>query len=170
MTAMLHIHPIAAEACLPLRQQVLWPALPLAACAVPEDASGTHYGAFDGTRLVCVGSFFTQPPDRARLRKFATAPDHQRRGIGTALLRRACDDLHAQGVRYLWFDARQSAQAFYRRLGFAVEGAPFLKQGVAYLRMIGELSTLGWPKDNPAVPGTAAAIGNEEIAASHPAA
>jgi GNAT superfamily N-acetyltransferase len=165
---MLRILPITAEACLPLRQQVLWPGLPLAACAVPEDASGTHYGAFDGAHLVCVGSFFTQPPDRARLRKFATAPDHQHRGIGTALLRRACDDLHAQGVRYLWFDARQSAQAFYRRLGFTVEGAPFHKQGVAYLRMIGELSALCWPQESPAAPGTQAAIGSEKPVAADP--
>jgi GNAT superfamily N-acetyltransferase len=152
MTRMLQIHPIAADACLPLRQQVLWPALPLAACALPEDASGAHYGAFDGAQLVCVGSFFVQQANRARLRKFATAASHQRRGIGTALLRRACYDLHEQGVQSLWFDARQSAQAFYCRLGFSPEGAPFLKQGVPYLRMSGELARLRWPADSATAP------------------
>jgi GNAT superfamily N-acetyltransferase len=152
MTPTLEIRPIAADACLPLRQQVLWPALPMAACAVPEDATGLHYGAFDRAQLVCVGSFFVQENARARLRKFATAVSHQRRGIGTALLERACQDLQVQGVRHLWFDARSSAQAFYRRLGFAVEGATFLKQGVEYRRMAGELATLCWHPHTTAAP------------------
>lgn len=133
---------IEAQDCLPLRREVLWPGKSLVECAVPGDAEGLHYGAFEGERLVCVASFFLLPAGEARLRKFATLPSHQRRGIGSRLLARACAELRAQGVERLWFDARVAAEPFYRRLGFAAEGRPFAKQGLDYLRMAGRLDAL----------------------------
>ena len=34
------------EETIPLRHSVLWPNMPLSHVCLPEDASGTHYGAF----------------------------------------------------------------------------------------------------------------------------
>ncbi|NII11245.1 GNAT family N-acetyltransferase [Oleiagrimonas sp. C23AA] len=136
------IKPITAAQCLPLRQAVLWPQATLDEVRLADDAEGLHLGAFVGTELCSVASFFVPGPGQARLRKFATATVWQGQGLGSALLREGARQLHARGVGTLWFDARESATAFYRRFGFQVDSVPFLKGTVRYVRMRGSLDTL----------------------------
>lgn len=119
---------IRADDTLPLRQKVLWPALDLTSVRVPGDDDANHFGAtLDGTLLAVLSLF----PDGncAQLRKFAVDPAVQKRGVGSALLRYALDDID---VREVWCDARCTALPFYQRLGFVITGAPFDKSGVAY--------------------------------------
>lgn len=133
---------IGADACLPLRQAVLWPQAPRQALRLPEDDEGLHLGAFVDGILRCVASFFITAPAEARLRKFATDAAWQGRGLGSAVLREGARRLLDAGIDTLWFDARESATGFYQRFGFTTDSAPFLKGPVRYVRMRGVLRPL----------------------------
>lgn len=125
---------ITAEQTLPIRHQVLWPDQSVEFCRVPDDADGLHYGVYDGDALVCVASIFISG-DRARLRKFATLPAYQSKGIGSAVIEHILADLKVKSVCCFWCDARESAGGFYRRFGMAPEGERFYKGDVPYFKM-----------------------------------
>ena len=46
MAFMIRINKITMEETIPLRHSVLWPTMPPSHVCLPEDAAGTHYGAF----------------------------------------------------------------------------------------------------------------------------
>ena len=81
--------------------------------------------------------------DSARLRKFATLPDYQGRGIGSKVLAKAIEQLKQQNINRFWCDARTTATAFYQKFGLSVEGREFVKSGVSYFRM-----SVSWPEAN----------------------
>lgn len=125
---------IQAEQTLPIRHQVLWPDKPLSFCQVEGDDRAWHLGGFVDDQLVAVASIYCLG-NEARLRKFATLPDYQGQGIGTAILTEVLAQLHTQAVAYFWCDARESAMDFYRRFGMAPEGERFFKGVIPYVRM-----------------------------------
>ena len=80
--------------------------------------------AMDGDRLAGYVGAQTVPPE-ADMMNLAVAPDCRRRGIGEALVRELLRRLDAQGIRSLSLEVRvsnESAQALYRKLGFAPVG------------------------------------------------
>ncbi|MGR5063566.1 GNAT family N-acetyltransferase [Photobacterium sp. DNB22_13_2] len=125
---------IPAELTLPIRHQVLWPDKNIEFCRVPDDADGLHYGVYENDILVCVASIFIAG-DQARLRKFATLPAYQSKGIGSAVIEHILADLKLKSVRCFWCDARESAGGFYHRFGMAPEGERFYKGDVPYFKM-----------------------------------
>ncbi|KAI0629967.1 GCN5-related N-acetyltransferase [Trametes polyzona] len=155
------IRRISAEETVPLRHAVLWPDHPVSHVLLPEDATGHHYGAFletDPATPVAVISVFHDPlpfpitpaessgstdgpPLRAaRFRKFACAPEHQGKGIGTKLLAHvfavAAREMQCTVV---WCDARLSAAGWYERRGMRRFGETFFKGEIEYVRMMREL-------------------------------
>ena len=128
------IRTIPAEQTLRLRQTVLWPDQPLDASRVDGDDTALHFGGFVGDHLICTASLFPDG-DQIRLRKFATHPDHQGKGHGTAMIRHLLAEARTKGAQRFWFDARESAQPFYARLGFEPSGDRFFKRDVPYRRM-----------------------------------
>lgn len=67
-------------------------------------------------------------PDAAgvQLRGMAVAEDHQRRGLGAALIEAGVADASQRGASLVWANARDSALDFYRANGFAVVGEGFV--------------------------------------------
>lgn len=123
---------IQPEETIDLRHRVMWPDSPRDSVMLPDDAQAMHIGAFDGNRLIGVGSFFRE--DRAvRLRKLAVDFDLQGKGVASLLLDFAFNQLRSQGIETIWCDARVSAAAFYRQNGFQVETNIFQKQGLDYV-------------------------------------
>ncbi|MEZ8096940.1 GNAT family N-acetyltransferase [Photobacterium swingsii] len=128
------IQRITWDQALSVRHTVLWPTKPPLFCKVEGDETAIHYGAFIDNNLVCVASIYIDD-DSARLRKFATLPDFQGKGIGTKVIERAVEELKASGVCYFWCDARISALGFYQKFGFKVQGEVFKKSDVSYYQM-----------------------------------
>lgn len=125
---------ISWEATIPLRHQVLWPNKKVEYCHVEGDETAWHYGVFESGKLVSVASVFPENKS-ARLRKFATAKNHQGKGIGTAVIKHIIFDLKNNGITEFWCDARESAIGFYERFGMKVEGAKFFKAHIPYFKM-----------------------------------
>lgn len=117
----IEIRQIDAKAALAVRHQVLWPERSPDYCRIEGDEEALHLGGFVEGHLVSVLSLFDQAVGW-HLRKFATLPDWQGQGVGSALFREALD--HA-GDRPLWLNARMSAIGFYQRFDLQPIGAPF---------------------------------------------
>lgn len=127
------IRPIKPADTYPLRHSVLWPDKPAAYVQLPEDADGHHYGTFVGDELVAVISLFINGT-AARFRKFATRPDKQGRGIGTALLNHTFAEARRLGATTIGCDARLSAAPFYQRFAMQPAGDVFYKGTIPYQR------------------------------------
>lgn len=96
-----------------------------------DDPNVRHFGAFDGSRLVGVATFFPEPcPGRPglpawRLRGMATLKDMQGRGAGRALVAEGVRVAAAAGATLMWCNARVTARGFYEKLGYVAVGGEF---------------------------------------------
>ncbi|WP_102867199.1 GNAT family N-acetyltransferase [Pseudovibrio exalbescens] len=130
----LKIRRVTVEDALPIRHKVLWPNLPLDSARVDEDDVGLHYGAFYRGWLVGVASLYLGDGG-ARLRKFAVLPEYRGHGIGTLMVEELLECAGALGAQEFWCDARETAVPFYQRFGLKVDGDPFIKRDLRYVRM-----------------------------------
>jgi GNAT superfamily N-acetyltransferase len=81
-----------------------------------------------------------------KMRQLVVHPDHQRRGLGAALVRR-CEQLARElGHRQITLHARETAVAFYERLGYRREGDRFVEVGIPHWKMS---KTLAAKHDGP---------------------
>jgi ribosomal protein S18 acetylase RimI-like enzyme len=119
---------------LSVRQAALWPDKPLAFSRVEGDEDAQHFAYYIQEKLVSVASLYTDDT-RVRLRKFATLPSFQQRGIGSLLLSHIINEITQSGAHYFWCDARDSATVFYEKFGMKKEGDIFYKSGIAYYKM-----------------------------------
>ena len=119
-----------------LRRDVLRRPLGLdytAAQLAAEDGQ-LHLGAWDGERAVgCLA--LLMGAGEARMRQVAVASDAQRRGVGRLLVVESETAARRRGAARMTLHARQSAVAFYERLGYRSEGEPFTEVGLPHRSM-----------------------------------
>jgi GNAT superfamily N-acetyltransferase len=102
-------------------------ALPLMSRANPRLLnSGTYFLAMSsGIPAGCGGWTLEAPgtgtvdPGVGHIRHFATHPDHLRKGVAQALLRRCLDEARAAGVALMKSQSTLPAQKFYASAGFS---------------------------------------------------
>jgi ribosomal protein S18 acetylase RimI-like enzyme len=129
---------IKANECWSLRHKVLRPHQTIEDCDYPNDRNpdSFHLGAFEGGRLVGVGSFYKEKQETIaghiqwRLRGMAIDPDFRSVGAGRQLLLFGMDELKAKRADVIWCQARENAEGFYTKLGFTIKGEPFLLEGI----------------------------------------
>jgi len=129
----MEIRPINAAEVRTVRLPVLRPGKsPDSAIFDRDDDAGTrHFGAFDGTRLVGVATFFAEPcplepgPRAWRLRGMATLSDMRGRGAGSRLVASGVEVAKSSGAELLWCNARVTARGFYEKHGFVAVGNQF---------------------------------------------
>ncbi|MGH1415334.1 MAG: GNAT family N-acetyltransferase [Pelagimonas sp.] len=126
----LTIGPVALDTVLDIRHAVLWPDKPRDFVSVTGDEMALHLGAELRGRVVCVVSLYDTDTG-ARMRKFATLPTFQGRGIGAQVLTEVLVRT-AQTHRRIWMSARLDALTLYRRFGFVEFGTPFERSGQSY--------------------------------------
>lgn len=119
---------------LPVRSAGLRPGEPLAAVAIDNDAEGLHFALFGEDGPISVASLFVAG-ERVQLRKFATLPVWQGRGIGTRLLAAMIEEARGRGGRVFWCNARVDALGIYARAGLSPVGDRYEKDGRLYQRM-----------------------------------
>lgn len=119
---------------LPIRQAALRPGEGLDMVRIENDEAGLHFGASREGELVSVASLF-MVGSRARLRKFATLPAHQGRGIGAQLLTHVIAEARRQNAAEFWCNARVTALSIYQRAGMEPDGAAYEQDGRLYQRM-----------------------------------
>jgi len=133
---------------LPLRHAVLRSGRPLETARFANDeAPGTrHLGAYRDGKLLAVASLYIEEmPNRpgvsaTQIRGVATSPEARGTGLGVALMNVAREYAREKGAQILWCNARGSAAAFYRKLGYSIVGDEFEIPDVGpHFRMMLEL-------------------------------
>lgn len=130
---------VTAIDCIKLRSKILRPGQPIELCKYPEDQSPStiHLGIYEGPHLICTGtllqkncSLFPEITTAYQLRGMATDHDFQGQGLGRKLLEKAEEVLKNKKCPLIWFNARESAFAFYQKCGFELKGDFFDIPGV----------------------------------------
>ena len=105
-----------------------------------EDAQ-IHIAAIeDGGSII--GTVLLKPlsQDRVKLRQMAVSPSLQRRGIGRKLVDHAEESARALGFTTVELHARTYVQGFYEKLGYQIDGEPFIEVSLQTIKMIKRLA------------------------------
>jgi predicted GNAT family N-acyltransferase len=70
-----------------------------------------------------------------KVRQVAVETDRQGQGIGRMLMKEVVSLARDEGMRELVLNSRETVCEFYRKLGFSMEGEPFLEVGIPHRRM-----------------------------------
>jgi predicted GNAT family N-acyltransferase len=124
------------EACVELRREIL--RRPLGLDFSLEQLQGedtdTHVAAFDGEELV--GCLVLTPQEQdLKMRQVAVAVNRQGTGVGRNLVKASEEIAAEQGFARITLHARDTAIPFYERLGYQVEGEPFVEVGIPHRAM-----------------------------------
>lgn len=85
----------------------------------------------DGDLLGCL--VLTRVDEQTvRMRQVAVRPDRQGGGIGAVLVRFSEQVARSSGYRRMVLHARETAVAFYLRLGYEIEGEEFTEVGIPH--------------------------------------
>ncbi|MCO5114429.1 MAG: GNAT family N-acetyltransferase [Bdellovibrionaceae bacterium] len=129
------LDPSMLEDILGLRQAVLHPHGPPQRVTYAQDLHPRtlHIGAFEGAKLVGVGTLIPEDEDEVlserifRIRGMAVLPEFQGSGIGHTLLEMMFNHLidNEPKAEMIWCNARISALNLYTSFGFKIHGAEF---------------------------------------------
>ena len=84
------------------------------------ESASIHMGAFDTDKLIGTVRLLHIDDQTMQLRSMAVAESHQRRGVGSAILRFAEQLTFEAGKRILMMHARENAVAFYQQSGYQI--------------------------------------------------
>lgn len=107
-----------------------------------REANDGHFGFFDGERLVAYGCA-TPEGDRAHVRQVVVEPDWRGIGVGALLMELIEKRLAARRFQEIYLHARESAEGFYRRLGYVDRGERFEEVGIPHVAMYKRLEYRG---------------------------
>lgn len=120
-----------------LREEILRAPLGLALSAddMAYDAQEWHLAALRGEELV--GCLLVRPlsPVEAKLRQMAVVGSLRGQRIGEGLLRFAEEICAQSGVEQIVLSARCTALGFYEKCGYVCEGAEYIEQTIAHIKM-----------------------------------
>lgn len=134
---MIQIKEIFATDTYAVRNAVLRKGKPIETCLFPGDKLPTtkHFGLFTDRLIGVISLFEIKNPlfadsNQIQVRGMAILDEFQRLGLGEKLLLSCENSLLAKEYTLLWFNARESAVGFYKKLGYQTIGALFEIEGV----------------------------------------
>ena len=105
-----------------------------------DEQDESHFGIFDGERLIACLVAVDQSNATVKLRQMAVEPQFQRRGVGSWLISQVEAALQACGTKQIKLHARQTAIDFYRRLGYQTQGDEFIEVTLPHIVMSKQFS------------------------------
>ena len=118
----------------PVRHEVLRKGKPIETCQFKgdDDENTIHFGLYQNERLIGIISIFKEKNDlfsetnQFQIRGMAVLEVFQGKGFGAELVKEAenhCINLNAD---LIWFNARENAVPFYKKLNYIIIGDSFL--------------------------------------------
>lgn len=132
------IKQISALDTFPVRHPVLRNGMPIESCQFEGDnlKSTIHFGLFESDKIQAVISLFEvknvqfASEKQHQIRGMAVLAQHQKKGFGEMLILNAENYCIQQQSNLIWFNARQEAVGFYKKMGYSIVGLPFTIEGV----------------------------------------
>ena len=130
---MIEIKRIASKDTFLVRQPVLRAGKPIESCVFDGDDLETtvHFGLFYDENLAGVISVFENKNDifndafQMQIRGMAVLEQYQKKGYGNFLINSIEEYAKSQKASLVWFNARESAVAFYEKLNYTIVGSAF---------------------------------------------
>ena len=130
---MYSIKQIPSSATFAVRLPVLRPGKTVESCVFDGDDLPTtvHFGIFEDENLIGVISVFKANTNllpqnnQFQILGMAVLDSHQKRGLGDRLVKAAEDNIISQNADAIWFNAREIAVGFYKKMGYEIIGTPF---------------------------------------------
>ena len=127
------IKKITSQQTFPVRLPVLRPGKPVESCIFDGDdlPATVHLGIYDDGAVVGVISIFESGSPlfgegrQFQLRGMAVLASHQKQGLGDKLMAAAEGYIRDNGGGLIWFNAREIAVGFYKKMGYKIIGEPF---------------------------------------------
>lgn len=131
---MYSIKQITSQETFAVRLPVLRPGKPVESCIFDGDDLTTtaHFGIYDNETIVGVTSIFkTSTPllsqnNQFQLRGMAILDSHQKKGLGQQLVQEAEQFTKKNNGELIWFNAREIAVDFYKKMGYEIIGTSFI--------------------------------------------
>jgi len=132
------IKQITALETFPVRHPVLRSGKPIESCQFEGDnlKSTIHFGLFESDKIQGVISLFEiknvqfASEKQHQIRGMAVLAQHQKKGFGKMLIINAEQYCIQKQSNLIWFNARQKAVGFYKKMGYSSIGLPFNIEGV----------------------------------------
>lgn len=127
------IKEIPSTATFLVRHPVLRAGKPIESCHFDGDdlTSTKHFGIFSDQNLVGVISLFKNNHtffndcEASQIRGMAVLENFQKKGLGEKLVKHCENYLAEQKNHLIWFNARENAVGFYKKLGYKIMGNAF---------------------------------------------
>jgi predicted GNAT family N-acyltransferase len=117
-----------------VRQEVLRKEKPIETCQFKgdDDENTVHFGLYQKEQLIGIISIFKeknnlfQEKNQFQIRGMAVLEEFQGKGFGAELVKVGENHCINQNVDLIWFNAREIAVPFYKKLGYTSIGDSFL--------------------------------------------
>lgn len=124
---------ITKEQTYPIRQAILRPGKPIESCFFDGDELATthHFGLFIANELSAVVSVYEKSntlfkqKKQLQVRGMAVLESYQNSGLGRVLMEKVEEYAHKNNSELLWFNARETALKFYKKLQYEPIGPAF---------------------------------------------
>lgn len=118
----------------PVRHEVLRKGKPIETCQFKgdDDENTVHFGLYQNEQLIGVVSIFREKnvlfseTTQFQIRGMAVLKEFQGNGFGAELVKEAENYCVNLNTNLIWFNAREKAVEFYKKLGYAIIGDSFL--------------------------------------------
>ena len=100
-----------------------------------EESTQLHFGIVDGPTLIACAVIVPLSASDAKLRQMVVAASHQRRGVGSKLIRNIESELRSRQFQTIQLNARDIAVAFYEKLGYQKRGEEFVEVTIPHWKM-----------------------------------
>ena len=118
----------------PVRHEVLRKGKPIETCQFKgdDDENTIHFGLYQNERLNGIISIFKEKNDlfsetnQFQIRGMAVLEEFQGKGFGAELVKEAENHCISLNTDLIWFNARENAVPFYKKLDYIIIGDSFL--------------------------------------------
>ena len=118
----------------PVRHEVLRKGKPIETCQFKGDdyENTVHFGLYQNERLIGIISIFKEKNDlfsetnQFQIRGMAVLEEFQGKGFGAELVKEAENHCINLNANLIWFNARENAIPFYKKLDYKIIGDSFL--------------------------------------------
>ena len=118
----------------PVRHEVLRKGKPIETCQFKgdDDENTIHFGLYQNERLIGIISIFKEKNDlfsetnQFQIRGMAVLEEFQGKGFGAKLVKEAENHCINLNTNLIWFNARENAVPFYKKLNYIIIGDSFL--------------------------------------------
>ena len=130
----MEIKKISSSATYPVRHEVLRKGKTIETCQFKgdDDENTVHFGLYQNERLIGIISIFKEKNDlfsetnQFQIRGMAVLEEFQGKGFGAELVKEAENHCINLNTDLIWFNARENAVPFYKKLDYIIIGDSFL--------------------------------------------